>query len=197
MNKQPLRTLCCLLSCLLMTSPLWADASSWTLEQLMGLLAGIEHRETRFTETRELALLDNSLESTGSLTFEAPDTLRKRFDQPVGTSYEISGSRLTISRADGSLETILLDNAPQLLAYIASLRAVLAGDLLQLKLHFEPDLSGTGDAWLLRLKPRDSQLARQLLRLEINGRQGQIQQFIVIEQGGDRITTSLQAPSEK
>lgn len=197
MSTEPSRSLCALLLGLLVSPLSWADDFAWSLERLMAQFAGIEHRESRFIETRELALLNNSLESTGTLSFDAPDSLRKSYDPPSSLSYEITGNRLTLRKADGSLETVLLDNAPLLLAYIASLRAVLAGDQTQLNLYFDPHLSGTQADWLLSMVPRDPQLAGQVLRLEIIGRQAEIEQFIVIEQGGDRIITRLQAPSEK
>ena len=195
MRCKPLRC-CYLLLGLLMTDPLWADAPVWSLDKLMALFSTIEHRAAEFTEIRELALLDNSLESSGTLTFDAPDSLRKSFDPPLGLSYEINGNRLSLHKADGSQETVLLDNAPQLIAYVASLRAVLAGDLSQLELYFDTRLNGTEAAWLLTLVPKDSKLKRQISHIEISGRQAEIEQFIIIEQGGDRTLTRLQARRE-
>jgi len=197
MRSEPLQNLCCLLLGLLMIHPLWAESPAWSLEQLMRLFAGVEHRQSHFTETRELALLESALESSGTLTFQAPNRLIKSFDSPAGLSYEIVDNRLTLRKAHGQQEVVLLDNSPQLLAYIASLRAVLAGNLAQLDRYFNTHLSGTRDAWLLTLTPRDSQLARQLMRIEMSGSEANIRQFIMIEQGGDRILTTLHEQREK
>jgi outer membrane lipoprotein-sorting protein len=181
---------------LFVTPLLQAATPAWSLDQLMQRFAEVERRQARFSETRELALLDSDLTSEGSLSFEAPDHLTKAYDPPDSQSYEITGNRLTIRKADGTQEIVLLDNSPQLLAYIASLRAVLAGDLHQLQRYFDTRLSGSAEAWRLTLTPREPRLARQILRIEITGRQTDVLQFVVIEQGGDRIVTRLHAKHE-
>ncbi|MCU7853082.1 MAG: outer membrane lipoprotein carrier protein LolA [Candidatus Thiodiazotropha sp. (ex Monitilora ramsayi)] len=181
---------------LLLTTQIQAETSTWTLAQLMLQLSEIEHRETRFTETRELSLLNHALESQGTLSFSAPNSLSKQFDPPHGLGYGIEGSRLTIRRSDGSMETLLLDHSPQLLAYIASLRAVLAGDLPALSVYFETRLKGSYNDWQLTLLPRESTLSQQVSQIEVTGQHADIRKFVVTEQGGDRIITQLHTPRE-
>ena len=191
----PLRVLrLSLIAWLLFAPPAFATAADWSLAQLMQQFAAIGHRQARFTETRELALLDSSLNSAGTLTFDAPDSLNKTYDPPDGRSYIITGNRLTIRGQDGREKIVLLDNSPQLLAYVDSLRAVLAGNLKRLQSDFETRLSGNAADWLLALTPRTPQ---QVQRIEITGRHTAVLQFTVIEQGGDRIVTRLHANDEK
>jgi hypothetical protein len=159
-------------------------------------LSEIEQRDNRFTETRELSLLQHKLESQGRLTFSAPDRLSKTFDPPNSLGYTIEGNRLTIRKSDGSSETVLLDHSPRLLAYIASLRAVLAGDIPALSIYFDTQLKGRAEEWQLTLLPRDSKLSQQISHIEISGNQAEIKTFIVYEQAGDRILTQLHYPSE-
>jgi outer membrane lipoprotein-sorting protein len=174
----------------------FAEASNWTLAQLMLHLSEIEQRDNRFTETRELSLLQHKLESQGRLTFTAPDRLSKTFDPPNNLGYTIEGNRLTIRKSDGSSETVLLDHSPHLLAYIASLRAVLAGDIPSLSVYFDTQLKGSADEWQLTLLPRDAKLSQQVSHIEISGNHAEIKAFIVYEQAGDRILTQLHYPSE-
>ena len=198
LRRAPGRALCGLLILSLLSVPtIHAGVPALSLERLMQQFAGIEHRQTRFSETRQLALLESNLTAEGSLSFEAPDRLSKTYDPPDGQSYEISGNRLTLRKADGREEIVLLDNSPQLLAYVASLRAVLAGDLQRLRTYFDTRLSGSAADWRLTLSPRDPRLARQILRIEITGRQAEIVQSVVIEQGGDRIVTRLHGEHDK
>ncbi|MCU7844755.1 MAG: outer membrane lipoprotein carrier protein LolA [Candidatus Thiodiazotropha sp. (ex Monitilora ramsayi)] len=190
-----LRTALLLLS-LFMTASIQAEATDWTLAQLMLKFTETGQRENRFTEIRELSLLNHSLESKGTLTFTPPDRLSKQFDPPDGLGYGIEGNRLTIRKSDGSIETLLLDHSPRLLAYIASLRAVLAGDLPGLSVYFDTELKGSSADWQLTLLPREPKLSQQVSRIEITGQKADIRQFMVIEQGGDRITTRLHSQRE-
>lgn len=193
MPNAPLRKPALLLLCLVYSIGLRAETASWTVEYLMQSLADVEQRQARFTEIRELSVLQQALTSEGSLSFRRPDTLTKQFDPPNGLRYEIDANRLLIRKSDGREEIIRLDNAPQLQAYVAALRAVLAGDLKRLQAYFELHLNGNRDDWQLMLTPREPGLARQVVQIEITGSQSSIAQFVVSEQGGNRIITRLHA----
>jgi hypothetical protein len=191
MLNAPLRKL--LLLCLIYAIGLGAEASSWTVERLMHSLASVEQRQVRFSEIRELTLLQQALTSEGSLSFQRPDNLIKQFDPPNGLRYEIDANRLLINKSDGREEIIRLDNAPQLQAYVAALQAVLAGNLQRLQTYFELHLDGDPDSWQLTLLPKQPGLARQIVQIEITGAHSDIDRFVVSEQGGDRIITRLHA----
>ncbi len=180
--------------CLIATATWAAETPEWTPDRLMQALSEVSQRQTRFVETRELSLLQQALTNQGSLSFQRPDRLVKRFDPPNGLSYEIEADRLQIRKPDGSEEIVRLDNAPQLQAYVAAMRAVLAGDLHQLERYFELQLEGDRERWRLRLTPREPTLKRQVESVEIDGSNTAISHFQIIEQGGDRIVTRLQQP---
>ena len=168
-----------------------AQATDWTVETLMRAMAGAQSHHTHFTETREMTLLQQSLTSRGILTFERPDRLIKQFDPPDGLRYEIDAKRLLIRRSDGTEEIIRLDNAPQLLAFVSAMRAVLAGDLNGLRDHFTLDMQGGRQAWRMRLSPKSGLLARQVRHIEITGSDSRIETFLVEEQAGDRTLMRL------
>ncbi|MCU7906281.1 MAG: outer membrane lipoprotein carrier protein LolA [Candidatus Thiodiazotropha sp. (ex Epidulcina cf. delphinae)] len=183
-----------LLACLslaLFSSPPSAEEDSWTLQQLMHQFRQAGERSNRFTETRQLALLDQPIEQSGTLTFVPPDHLIRELSPPSDSRYEIKGKRLTISHGDGKQQTLLLDNLPHLLAFTASLRSVLAGDLATLQTYFTTRFSGNGTHWLLALIPKQPQLAGQVARIEIAGRHRNIDRYTVFETGGDQIITRL------
>jgi hypothetical protein len=158
----------------------------------MQSLAGVEQRESRFVEIRQLALLDQALSSRGTLSFQQPDRLSKTFDPPDGLRYEIEANRLLIQKPDGSTETMRLDNAPRLLAYVAAMRAVLAGDREQLQRYFKLRLDGRPESWQLLLTPLEQDLARQVRHIEIDGDRSEVSRFRILEQSGDLTTTRLQ-----
>nr|MDJ0807023.1 hypothetical protein [Gammaproteobacteria bacterium] len=47
--------------------------TDWSLDRLMQSISGIESRTNRFTETKDLAILDISLTQQGRLHFQSPD----------------------------------------------------------------------------------------------------------------------------
>jgi hypothetical protein len=170
------------------------ESADWTLDRLMQALAGVQQHQARFTETRELSLLQQELTSNGSLSFQRPGRLIKQFDPPSGLRYEIDANRLLIRKQDGSEETIRLDNSPHLLAYVAAMRAVLAGDLQRLQRFFELRINGSSEEWQLLLTPKQTGLARQVKQVEVSGSHHHINRFLILEQGGDRIITRLHKP---
>ncbi|MEN8180372.1 MAG: LolA-related protein [Pseudomonadota bacterium] len=186
-----------LLFSLLFVSSLAAHAdmsqqASWSLENLMRSIATIESRTNRFTETKELAILDLTLTQRGTLYFQSPDRLRKQIVSPETSSFEIDGSQVTIKSAGNPDQVVMLDDNPQLRAFSESIRAVLAGDLLALQTHFQTKLEGSSEHWQLFLRPLDNLLAMQINRIEVRGEATEIHQFIVLENGGDRTVTSLE-----
>jgi len=66
------------------------------------------------------------------------------------------------------------------------MRATLTGDLALLQQHFATDFSGEEGRWILRLKPLDARLARQLLQIELVGQGADVRSIAMQLAGGDR-----------
>jgi outer membrane lipoprotein-sorting protein len=169
---------------------LTADEPGWTLEQMMEQWQQTGERRAQFKEIRELALLEQPIEQTGTLVFQPPDRLIRTLSPPSDTRYEIEANRLILWRGNHQ-QTLLLDNLPELLAFSASFRSVLGGDIATLKSYFIPDLSGNKKAWTLTLKPKQSGLAAKIDHIEIDGHEFEIARYRVIETNGDQTVTHL------
>ncbi len=168
------------------------QASDWQLANLMQAMHERGARQARFTETRTLAILDQPIEQTGLMIFEPPDRLVRRLDPPSNLSAEIEGNRLTLWQGEERKQTLLLDNVPDLLAFSASFRALLAGDTDTLEHYFETRLEGDEKAWTLTLIPRQSGLAARVVRITIEGQGAEINRYTTLETGGDQTLTRLQ-----
>ncbi|MET0042633.1 MAG: LolA-related protein, partial [Candidatus Thiodiazotropha sp. 6PLUC3] len=129
-----------------------AEESDWSLEYMMKQWQSSGERHARFTEVRELALLDQPIEQRGTLVFQPPDRLIRTLAPPSDTRYEIEGNRLILWQGEKQ-QTLLLDNLPELLAFSASFRSVLGGDIETLNSYFTPKLSGDKKGWILTLEP--------------------------------------------
>ncbi|MCG7965217.1 MAG: outer membrane lipoprotein carrier protein LolA [Candidatus Thiodiazotropha taylori] len=167
-----------------------ADEPRWSLDYLMDQWQASGERQARFTETRQLALLDQPIEQQGTLLFQPPDRLVRTLAPPSNAKYEIEGNRLTLWR-NQQQQVVLLDNIPELLAFSASFRSVLSGDRETLERYFSPELTGNRDAWSLNLTPKEAALGSKIKRIEITGTALQIERYLVIESNGDQIITQL------
>ncbi|MCG7997764.1 MAG: outer membrane lipoprotein carrier protein LolA [Candidatus Thiodiazotropha taylori] len=167
-----------------------ADEPRWSLDYLMDQWQASGERQARFTETRQLALLDQPIEQQGTLLFQPPDRLVRTLAPPSNAKYEIEGNRLTLWR-NQQQQVVLLDNIPELLAFSASFRSVLSGDRETLERYFIPELTGNRDAWSLNLIPKEAALGSKIKRIEITGTALQIERYLVIESNGDQIITQL------
>jgi hypothetical protein len=172
------------------------EKSGWSLEQLINEIGGVEVRTSRFTETKEIAILNTSLIQTGTLDFHYPDKLSKRVDPPVNTFVEITGDTLRIQSPTHPPRFISISNHPQLAALLDAMRAILAGDLITLRRYYQVILKGEKAEWQIELVPRDSTVAQRISGIDIYGTGPIINRYVVLEQNGDRTTTKLEPQGE-
>src|SRR3984957_16206272 len=123
-----------------MTSARAAPADSRDLDQVMGMLAMRQHGRVEFIEQQFLAVLSHSVESSGELRYDAPARLEKRTLKPHAETLVLSGEVLTLERAH-SRRVMDLHAYPQVLPFVESLRATLAGDRTALERLFRLEVT--------------------------------------------------------
>lgn len=161
--------------------PAWADFS---LEMLLEQFSRTSSADARFREEKRLALLEAPLVVEGTLSYQAPDYLRKEVQQPEYSLLEISGDSLLIE-AGKEQRTLSLDSHPLIRAFAESYRAILAGNGATLEQHFETELSGTLEDWTLHLLPRDKQARAYISAIIIRGNSSHILSSETLEASGD------------
>jgi Outer membrane lipoprotein carrier protein LolA-like len=172
-----------LISCRLLTVA--GDAAANDLDQVMHLLAMRQHGRVEFVEQQFLAVLKRPIESMGEMSYDAPDRLEKRTFTPRSESVLLEGGKLTVVRGR-SRRVVELLAYPQLLPFIESIRATLAGDRAALERIFRVDFSGSVDRWTLTLVPLDRQIAKYAEQIRIVGTQDQLQLVEIRQADGDR-----------
>ena len=138
------------------------------LDELMRLLAARRHGHVRFTEVHVLAMLERPLQSSGELTYDAPDWLEKRTLKPRPETLVLSGGVLSIRRGERT-RTLELAQHPELAPWVESIRATLAGDRPALERYFQVDFSGSLAHWSLLLVPKDPARAQTIAQIRITG----------------------------
>lgn len=156
----------------------------------MTVLAQRQHGHVTFVERQYLELLDRPLESSGELLYDAPDRLEKRTMQPRSEILLFEHDTLSIQR--GRRKHVLdLHQYPQLLPFIESIRATLAGDRSSLERLFELAFEGRLDQWTLRLTPRDPKLAGIVREITIAGQVAAVRMIEIRQGDGDRSVMTI------
>jgi Outer membrane lipoprotein carrier protein LolA-like len=167
-------------------------AAGADLDRVMGALAQRKHGHVSFTEKKFIALLDRPVESSGELLYDAPDRLEKRTIKPKPEDLVLEGGVVSAQR--GRHHYVLdLKQYPQVVPFIESIRATLAGDRASLERVFKVDFTGSFEHWTLGLVPLDSKLATTVKEIHIEGEKDLILSVEIREADGDRSLLTIGA----
>ena len=175
---------------LLLATIVMVSAHAMTVPELQALLLSTARPLVPYQEVRESPWLGSPVTSRGVLR-STPQALEKEVVSPRRETWRILADRMEWVGATGTKE-ILFTQAPALGALANVLRHVIAGDLAPLGRDFRIEVQGSPQVWRAVLKPRSSELARQLDSVELQGTGDQLQVIIVTERQGERTTTRLQ-----
>jgi hypothetical protein len=158
--------------------------------QLMGSLAHRQHGHVAFVERHFLAILDQSIESSGELFYEAPNHLEKRTLEPKPESIILDGGTLRVRRGN-HFHVVSLRDYPQIAQFIDSIRATMAGDLVSLNQTYTLGFATTTEGWNLALVPRDASLAAVIARIRVSGVRDEIRTIEFERRGGDHSVMTI------
>jgi hypothetical protein len=171
-------------------APARAAAPGSDLDQVMGLLAMRRHGRVEFIEQQFLAVLKRPIESSGEMSYDAPDRLEKRTLKPRIETLVLTGGVLTVERAH-SRRVMDLHAYPQVLPFIESIRATLAGDRGALERVFHVDFAGSVSRWTLTLVPLESKVKQSVSQVRIDGAGDQLMKVEIRQPDGDRSLMTL------
>ena len=157
----------------------------------MGAMQSVRIATARFVERKFVHLLNQPLQSSGTLTFVAPDRLQKQTLAPTPSRLTIVGDRLEVEQPDGKLRNLPLSEVPEIVALVASIRATLAGDGVTLSRYYTSTLTGSAADWSLLLEPRDPRLRDLLTMIRIRGEGSMIRGIETMERDGDRTEMTI------
>jgi hypothetical protein len=177
----------------------WSAAlaqSGWGLDQLMQSLRAVPQASARFTERKYMSILDAPLESSGTLSYVAPDRIEKITRAPRRESLVVRQDRLTITADGNRPHTVSLRDHPEIWAFVEAIRGTLAGDLPALERFYEVSLAGGAASWQLLLRPKEQQAKALVASIEIDGGGARLDRIEIREASGDRsVMTVLPDPS--
>jgi Outer membrane lipoprotein carrier protein LolA-like len=160
------------------------------LNEVMSLLAMRQHGRVEFVEQQFLAVLKQPIESSGELRYDAPDRLEKRTLKPHAETLVLTGGVLTVERGHNK-RVMDLHSYPQVLPFVESLRATLAGDRGSLERLFHVDFAGTVSRWTMTLVPLESKVKQSVSQVRIDGMREQLLKVEIRQPDGDRSLMTL------
>jgi len=165
------------------------------LDEVLHLLQQRRHGEVSFVEQRFLSLLKRPQESSGELVYDAPNRLEKRTLEPHPETLLLDGNVLKEQRGHHS-RVIDLNAYPQVLPFVESVRATLAGDRATLERLFRLEFGGSLARWTLVLTPLDARAAKTVSQVLIDGSKDNLLKVEIRQPDGDRSLMTLRAHSD-
>src|ERR1700761_9496807 len=132
-----------------------AGDGDWTLASLMAGLSQVKSASARFTEHKYVQMLTRPLESSGTLTYVAPNRLERITLTPTRESILLQDDELSGTRSNGQRYSVTLSDHPEIAALVEGVRSTLAGDLPTLQRYYDVASNGTRAGWQLMLLPKD------------------------------------------
>ena len=166
-------------------------AAGFDLGALTTLLGRVRSGEATFVETRRIEMLDRTLQSSGRLSFKAPDSFVRETLKPRHEKLAVDGNTLTMSLGERS-RTMQLDASPEAAVIVEALRGTLTGNRATLERLFETTVSGDARAWTLKLVPRDLRLRGQVSAVQVSGREAMAREVQVQLADGDRSVMTIE-----
>lgn len=161
-------------------------AGALTLPDLMHLMAQQKSGKASYVEKKYIGILDKPLESSGELSFDAPDRLEKRTLKPRPETMLLDGDKLTVTLHEKRPLNLRLQERPEVAALIESIRGTLSGDQAALEKNYAIDLTGMQGKWQLTLTPVHKAVANVVRQVQIGGSDANIKTITVDQADGDR-----------
>jgi outer membrane lipoprotein-sorting protein len=168
-----------------------AQQNPFDLAQLMQTLAQVRAGEAAFTEKRSVAILERTLESSGRMSFEAPDTFVRETLKPRREKIAIVGNTVTMSLGTRS-RSVPLDSVPEAAVIMEAVRGTLTGNREAIERNFTAGVSGTAQRWSLELKPREPRLRELVIAVRLSGEKALVREVSVAMADGDRSVMTLE-----
>lgn len=160
-------------------------AADWALPDLMHSLAQKKSGKASFVEKKYMAILDKPLESSGELSFEAPDRLEKRTLKPHPEVMLLEGDKLTVTLHEKRPLYLRLQDHPEVAAVVDSIRGTLSGDQAALEKNYAIEFTGVPNKWQLTLTPMQRTVAKVVSQIRIGGADAAIKTITFDQIDGD------------
>jgi hypothetical protein len=168
-----------------------AQRSDALLNEVMSELAAVNSAKSKFVEKRYLKLLKEPVESSGTVTYTAPDRFEKHTTVPLQERMSVERHLVTLQVGNKRPQQIMIDHHPALAAITDAFRGALSGNTIMLREAFKVSAEGSRSKWLLNLVPMQQQQQQYIRAIKVSGAQNVINGIEVLQADGDRSVMTL------
>lgn len=186
-----------LLGIMLLLTTTLTSAADIGVKDLMQMLGQKKSGTATFVEKKYIAMLNQPLESSGELSFTAPDKLEKRTLRPKPEAVTMLGDKLLLERSDGRKISVSLSDRPEVSAFVESIRATLSGDRSALERYYTVSLRGSSEQWQLSLTPIQPRMQKIINLIRIGGSRALVKNIAFFQADGDRSEMIITSSSSK
>ena len=161
-----------------------------TIDEVMQLLAQNGGIEARFHESRQIAILEEPVISTGMFYFAPPDLLARHVTAPGRLRIVVRDGRVSF-RDETGVHTLELGSSEVARALVGNTMLLMRGDHKALVEQYQVSFRVDGDIWTLDLEPRNRVVRRIIRRLRVQGRGGELIRMESTETNGDLTLTTF------
>jgi len=165
-------------------------AEEWNVDALLRLQAQTQSSRATFVEQKYLSSVEVPLESSGELSYEAPDRLEKRTLKPTPESLVLDKDTLLLERK-GRKRSIALQSYPEVGAFVESIPAPLAGDRAGPDRTYQTEFEGKRERWRLLLKPLQAKAAAMVSQIRLSGQGERVETIEILQANGDRSVMTI------
>lgn len=137
-----------------------------------------------FTQSREIALLESPLQSSGSFLLSDLG-LYWRQDKPLPSVMIADGERLFQQVDNGPLQAIDVAKNPMVLTFSTSFLSIFNGSEAELRNHFTVEFEAGENDWSIELTPATFPMSDAIETINLRGRE-YIEELTVISRSSER-----------
>ena len=180
---------------LILMSPLaWSSEpeveGASVLENLLDDQGGVDLFEGEFQQSKYIADLDTTLDSSGNFSFVAGEGLSWNIREPVPTNLRITPNEIVEEQDGEVVMRIDVDEQPVTRAISEVFFAIFGGDWRALAESFSIQPQQEDPPWHFKLKPKNELLESYLNSIELQGTD-YLEVLILSESNGDRTHIQL------
>jgi len=139
-----------------------------------------------FIQSREIALLEQPLQSSGSFVLSDMG-LYWRQEKPLASVMIADGERLLQQVDGGSLQSIDVARNPMVLTFSTSFLSIFNGIEAELRKHFSVEFLDGEDSWSIQLTPMEYPMSEAIETINLRGRE-YIEELTVISRSSEKTT---------
>lgn len=167
------------------------NAGAFMVTDLMKLLSQQKSGRATFVEKKYLAILDKPIESSGEMSFTAPDKLMKHTLKPKSELLLLEGDKLTMTQGEKRPLSVNLQENLEVATLVESIRGTLSGDLATLEKNYNLELSGDAEKWQLMLTPIRTDVVKIIRRIRIGGANAFVKTIEFEQTDGDHFEMTI------